>query len=261
MSDDATLSDTQRTLARALASTVEQWPGSLLHSVIPGGSLDCAGALAVYRNGYLARLSEQLGETYASVWRVLGDEDFFALCHRYIAGHASSSYNLSDYGHQFAAFLEHEPETVQVPFLPELARFELIVHELFHHPTHVAVETAQLASLGDLEGATMTLGSAVRLVACRYAVYDVFRHRDQAEPPDIVVERPQSVLLFKQDGEVLAREIDSASFAALEALASGLVVEEAVARAVECDAGYGAAEIARLFELIARCGLVAGIGR
>ena len=261
VSGTPTLADVQRGLARALTGNGDALPGSPVEGVIPGGTLDAAGALAVYRSGYVARLTEQLGETWPSVWRVLGDDDFFVLCEAYIDAHPSTSYNLSDYGRDFPAFLETVPQAVQVPLLAELARFELLVHDLFHAPAHASVDSATLASIGDLSGVKLRLGSTVRLLACERAVYDVFRHRNDTEPPDLEFERPQRVLMFKQDGEVLAREVDSPTFAALEALGEGLPVEEALSRALEQDADYGATEVARLFELIARCGLVASIQR
>ncbi|MFN2428131.1 MAG: putative DNA-binding domain-containing protein, partial [Candidatus Binatia bacterium] len=148
-----------------------------------------------------------------SVWRILGDEDFFAVCASYIATHPSVSYNLSDYGREFPDFLAATAHAVDVPLLGELARFELAFHDIFHAPAHHSVDVAELASLGDLAGVRLRFGSAVQLVACERAVYDVFRHRHDAEPPDLDLERPQWVLLFKQHGDVLAREVDAATFA------------------------------------------------
>lgn len=257
----ASLSDVQRQLAFALTAAGTSGQDGVLEGIVPGGTLDAAGALAVYRSGYLARLTEQLGETWSSVWRLLGDDDFFALCESFVATHPSTSYNLSDYGRDFPAFLETAPQTADFPMLPELARFELAFHDLFHAAAHTSIDAATLASIGDLTGVKLELGSAVRLLECGRAVYDVFRHRNDEEPPDLDFERPQCVLMFKQDGEVLAREVDAGTFAALAALRDGLAVEDALAQAVERDGDYGPSEVTRLFELIARCGLVAAIRR
>jgi len=259
--DTGDLSATQRALAAALAGGGDAWPGDLLSSVVPGGSLDAAAALAVYRSGYLARLTEQLGETYATVWRALGDDGFFELCRDYIAGHPSSSYNLSDYGREFADFLASAPVTAEALFLPELARFELCFHDLFHAAGHRAMDSPSLAALGDLTGVRFRFGSAVRLVACERAVFDLFRHREESEPPDFEIERSQHVLLYKLDGEVLAREVDAATFVALEAMAEGLAIDEALECAADRDENFGPAEVARLFEMLARCGLVVSVER
>src|SRR5687768_3042109 len=74
-------------------------------SLVAGGRLSLQEALGVYSNGYVARLTEALGEIFEGVWWVLGDSGFFEMCKRYIAATPSKSYNLSDYGDGFPAFL------------------------------------------------------------------------------------------------------------------------------------------------------------
>jgi hypothetical protein len=253
------LADVQRSLAIALTHQADAPGDAVLGAIVPGGTLDAAGALGVYRRGYLARLTEQLGETYASVWRVLGDDDFFEICRAYVAMHSSASYNLSDYGREFPDFVAAAPELPA--FLAELARFELAVHDLFHAHAHEPLDAAEFAAIGDLAGVRFRFGSAVRLLACERAVYDVYRHRNDEEPPDLDFDRPQRLLLFREGSDVLVREVDAAAFAALETLAAGRPVEEAIESAVACDAGFGPAEVAALFEVVARCGLVVAVER
>lgn len=255
------LAELQRRLAGVLTRPGVGVEPGLLENVVPGGRLDAAGALGVYRRGYLARLTEQLGEAFASVWRVLGDEDFFATCEGYLADHPSTSYNLSDYGRDFPAFLAASKHADGAPFLAELARFELAFHDLFHAELHQAVDAAELASLSDLDGVRFRLGSAMRLLACESAVYDLFRHRRDEQPPGIRLDRPQWMLLHRRGGDVIAHELEIAAFRALEAMEGGASVEEALACAVESDPAFGAAEAARLFELLAREGLVVSVQR
>lgn len=253
------LADEQALFARELRDFDGRWPDDLLERVVPGGTLDAAGALDVYRRGYLARLTEQLGETYATVWRVLGDDDFFAACEAYIAGHASASYNLSDYGRGFAEFLAASPLARELPFLAELASFELAFHDLFHAEAHEAADVsgaAALAARGDLTGARLRLGAALRLMDLGSAAWDLFRHRDDELPPDLDVQRPQRMMLFKQAGEVRALELDPGTFAAIDALVRGRTVDEALEEAVANDAAFGEEQAAQLFAILVSCGVV-----
>lgn len=250
------LADTQTALADALTSSAMPWSDAVLGAVVPGGSLDHAGALEVYRTGYVARLTEQLGETYATVWRVLGDDGFFALCARYIAGHASTSYNLSDYGRGFAAFLEGSDEAADAPFLVELAGLELAFHDVFHAAAHTPVDTAALASLGCLDGVRFVFGSSVRVLSFERAVHTLFRHRNDEAMPDVDIDVAEHVVLYKDGEEVLARTLDAASQCALAALARGAAIDEALERAAAFEPSFGPVEASRLFELIARCRLV-----
>jgi hypothetical protein len=251
------LADLQRRTAEAIPSKAAAWSELLLSEIRPGGTLDAAGALDVYRGGYFARLTEQLGETYGTVWRVLGDAGFFAVSERYIAATPSSSYNLSDYGRAFPAWLEGQPEACEHAFLAELARFEWTFHEAFHAPRHDPVSAADLAALDDLSGVALELGPSVRIVATERAVYELFRRRNDESAPDIDIERPQWALIFRQDGDMMAREIDTGSARVLGALARGQAVDEAIEAAAEADPSFGADDVARVFEMLARCGLVA----
>ena len=52
--------------------------------IIPVGSLNQKQVLQVYTNDYYARLTEALGESFEAIWAVLGDEEFFKVCHEYI---------------------------------------------------------------------------------------------------------------------------------------------------------------------------------
>jgi hypothetical protein len=258
----AQLSAAQTTAAGVLNGAAPELETEMLAAIVPGGTLDAAGALDVYRRGYIARLTEQLGETYASVWRVLGDDGFFDLCRAYIAAHPSSSYNLSDYGRDFAAYIELAPSRPSLPpFLAELARLELAMHDLFHAHAHVPLDAASLASIGDLAGVRFRFGSAVRLIACEYAVYEVYRHRNDEEEPDLDVNRAQYMLLFRDGSDVRAREVGAAAFAGLEALANGAAVEEAIDAALARDPAFGPAEAAELFGVVVSCGLAQSFER
>jgi len=262
--DIPALSLRQAAFARAVSSADGIWPDDLLAGVIPGGTLDAAAALAVYRNGYFARLTEQLGETYRTIWRALGDETFFLLCAAYIRTHPSTSYNLSEYGREFAEFLATTPEAADAVFLPELARFELAFHDLFHAPAHEPLDAAALAAIGDLTGVRLHFGSAVRLMACGHAVRDLFGHRhdpDDAEPPQLDIDRPQWIVMCKRGTDVVLEEIGRSAFVTLEALARGVSIDEALDEAATVDPEFSAADVSRLFETIALCGLVTGWSR
>src|SRR4051812_47348056 len=92
-------------------------------SVKGGGKLTPAEAVGVYRDGYPARMTEALGETFEACWRVLGDEDFLEACRIYSRAAPSVSHNLSDYGGSFPEFLDDRFKK-QAPFIKDLAVLE-----------------------------------------------------------------------------------------------------------------------------------------
>jgi hypothetical protein len=260
--DEDALADLQARFAAAITSTRLPLDPDLAGDIVPGGSLTVEGAFEVYRGGYLARLTEQLGETYATVWRVLGDIGFFELCERYIDAHRSDSYNLSDYGRDFPAFLEREEGLRDFSFLPDLARLELAFHDLFHAPQHAALEAAELAATQDLASSRLRFGEAVRLLAFDSRVYRLFQHRSDERAPDLSgIDTPEHVLLFKQGGEVRARVVDAATACVLEELAAGTPVGDALERITAAHPDFGPQRVGEVFTIVGLCGLVAAVER
>lgn len=124
-----------RSLARFQENFVKsmiknQTDAPFLSNIIPAHNVDNPETiLQVHRQGYVARLTEALGETYEATWWVLGDEEFFKYCEKFILENPSSVYNLSNYGKGFSDFLQ---TTSEMPFLKVLASFEWEFKEFFH---------------------------------------------------------------------------------------------------------------------------------
>ncbi|HYC55598.1 MAG TPA: DNA-binding domain-containing protein [Candidatus Binatia bacterium] len=256
----ASLSDLQAGLAQCL---VTGEPFAAADVIVPGGTLSAETALDVYRRGYPVRLTDQLGETYESVWWVLGDQGFFDLCRRFIARTPSLSYNLGDYGERFAEFVATQPESEQMEALPDLARLDWRFRLLFHQAEHDHVSPDALASVDDLSAVTLELGSAVELFESRFAVGEIFARRK--DPPDagpaLEWRRSQRLLLYKLDGQIWIKELDLAAFAVLRALRDGRGVEDALAAGSDADAGFGPEQASSVFEMLARFGLVGAVHR
>ena len=91
-----------------VAAVVNKKPSeTLLKDIIPGGKYTkSTEPIHLHRQGYIARLTEALGETFESIWWFLGDEEFFTICGEYISQHQSSVANLSNYGDHFIEFLK-----------------------------------------------------------------------------------------------------------------------------------------------------------
>ena len=67
--------------------------------------MTAAERLAIYRDGYRARLVECLADDYPAVRHLLGAEAFEAIAHAYVDKHPSRSPNLNAFGRLMPAFL------------------------------------------------------------------------------------------------------------------------------------------------------------
>ncbi len=236
-------------------------PG-LLGEIVAGGTLTVGQAIDVHRNGYYARLTEQLGETFEAVWWVLGDQAFFDTCAAYIGSTPSCSYNLSDYGASFPEFAATSEQGARLAFLEDLATFEWRFKELFHTREHSHVGSDELEALDDLSTARFELGAACFLFASRYGVYEIWKNRrsDQSDNAAMDWRTPQRLLGYKRDGKILVTCLEQVAFQTLARLAEGHTVGETIEAVSEAHPEFDEAAVSRLFETVFKTGIVTRIG-
>jgi hypothetical protein len=248
---DSPLERLQRRFVRSVTFLADP---ALVGAVTGGGKLTPAEAVDVYRGGYPARLTEALGETYETCWRVLGDEAFFAAARDFIARFPSRTYNLSDYGAEFPEFLESLPVADDAPYLGDLARYAWTFKELFHEKAHASLDPVVLAAKARPE-AVLRFGSAVRLLALRHRVYAIFRRDLDDDTPieESEWKGAERLILYKKEGNpIFVRELTAPEHAALTALAAGRPLAEALTGAD----GLDAASTAELFAFVSESGIV-----
>lgn len=93
-----------------------------------GDGARIAQGLAIYRANAAAAAVKALSAAYPVIRQVVGDEFFDGLARIYERAVPSRSGNLDDFGGDFAAFLAHFPHVQALPYLPDLARLEWLVH-------------------------------------------------------------------------------------------------------------------------------------
>ncbi|MAF76919.1 MAG: hypothetical protein CME63_09515 [Halobacteriovoraceae bacterium] len=104
---------------------------SLDLSLKGAGTLSQIDALRVYRQDYILRLTEVLGDQYSACWKVVGDDDFLRACESYIHENPSSFKSLSLYGNDFPYFLDQRLRE-DYPFILQLGLYERSFYQLFH---------------------------------------------------------------------------------------------------------------------------------
>jgi hypothetical protein len=193
----------------------------------PAGKLSLEKAFEVYQRGYVARLTEMLGDTYESVWKVLGDELFFAVAKEFITKNPSQSYNLSDYSYAFISFLKTHSVSEEFPFLPDLANMGWQQKELFNAPTEEGLAGEELIALLSDENAKGRFVSSFQMITSSYCLYDIWQAQsDETNPPDDW-ERPQALALYKAAHQVFVKPLSDKIYSALKGIADGKVILEA----------------------------------
>lgn len=224
----------------------------------PGGTLSESESLNVYTKGYTVRLCESLGDTYEAIWRVLGDELFFAECGKYINLHPSRNYNLNDYGKDFSTYLAHSEYSKDFPFLSELAKFEWRFKKLFNRKQH-QTKTLENLSEDQLMNISFEFGEASEFFGTTYSIYKIWSLKncseDNALSPD-EWEKPERLFLYKLKNDIHIKNMTPFSWALLKKLYKGMRMMSALEETLEeCDL-EDEGEIQHLFSFISSSGIV-----
>lgn len=179
----------------------------------------------VYASGYLARLVEAVENDYPALRRILGEGAFRSLVARYVRRFLPRSHDVGRVGDRLAQFLEADPLTEDLPFLPDLARLEWAVAEAFVAPDEPplgwdALKRLKPEAVADLP---LALHPSAALVRSRWPILDL---RDCHNLPDEavaipVVGRPVNALVHRCGLEVVRRAADDAEAALLSRLGDG----------------------------------------
>ena len=103
--------------------------------------------LAIYGDGYRARLIEALQANFPVLSELLGEGDFETLAAAYIRAHDSPFFSIRYYGNVLSDFLATEPEYAGAPVLAELARWEWAMTEVFDAPDAESIVVNDLAQV------------------------------------------------------------------------------------------------------------------
>ncbi len=198
----------------------------------PRGNLE--RRLALYGEGYGARLHEALGEIFPAVAHLAGRAAFAAAVRRYAAACAPRlSYNLNDSGALFADFLAADVLTEELPFAPDLALLEWMVSRAFHAELEAPFDPRRAASwtLDDWQRACIRFQPSLAVVRSAWPIRTLWELRDVPHGEiDVAVEgRPESVVVLRTGGDVRVELVQDAQAQAIAALARGRRLDDVAA--------------------------------
>jgi hypothetical protein len=248
-------------LQRELASRILGGDGPSLESWVrvPEG-VDASARLAVYVDGYLARVTDSLRESYPALLLVLGEASFASLVARYVAELDGTPRNLNYVGRDLPHFLAADSLSNDLPFLCDLARLEWAALCCFHSELVDSFDVSACAGWGMDEWAKARIDFQPGLAVVRSAwpIRELrdSRDKERSEIDIDLVDRPDQVLVYRRGLEVITESIDELEAMAIESLGAGASLGEAIADLAATDA-----DPAQLLELFGRwtsAGLVTG---
>jgi hypothetical protein len=198
--------------------------------VTPGPKLSALQRLAIYNDGYFARLVECLADDYPALRYALGDAEFERVARASIAARPSRSPSLNAYGSGMPAFLRALTAD-WAPFVAELSELEWSLVTAIHAESAPALAPDALARIRPEDWSRVRLSPSPSLALHDFAYpvdafYQAFR--DDGEP-DWPSAEPSAVAVHRSGFSVYRLDLDPASRCLLGDLVNGVTLGAALA--------------------------------
>lgn len=185
------------------------------------------GRLDIYRGNLAANWRRALSNAYPVLRQLVGDDFFDALAPLYARAHPARDPDLNRFGAGLADFLEHFAPARDLPYLPDMARLEWLVHDSFYAPDAPPGLPEPARALAGLdpdafEARHAVLHPSLRLYASPWATPALWRaHGVAASAFPQLLAVASHALVWRAHDEVLVWESSAAEQAALARLAAG----------------------------------------
>lgn len=236
----------------AIVSTPQQLPApvdalSAARLVKPSATLSSLDRIEIYRRGYHARLIECLVDDYPVLQHLLGEEEFDALCRRYISVHPSTAPSLNYFGRHMADLCRGSalPEP---GFASDLATLEWAIVLAIHASSSESVGMEELARVPveRWPGARFSVNPSLRVLSLDYPANAYLQAFRQGKPAPSREPRATSVSVYRTGRNVWRLELDPTMVTLIESLAAGRTLETALGEVQGLLVGKSEAEAAQL---------------
>lgn len=232
------VASTEAALRAALVDPTLAVPRGL---VSPRGDVD-ARRFAVYRNNVHVSLVTALASRFAVTRRVVGAEFFTAMARVFVGETKPRSPVLLTYGDDFPEFIAGFSPAAGLPYLPDVARLEVLWSRAYHAADMPVLDHAALARIPveRLLGESLPLASGAGVLTSPFAVGSIWSAHmvEPFEPPR--VDTAECVLVTRPGADVLVTVIPAADAELLGVLIAGGTLEAALAAAFAANDTFDA---------------------
>ncbi|AEV61277.1 HvfC/BufC N-terminal domain-containing protein [Pseudomonas ogarae] len=207
--------------------------------VVSANGADPQSRFAVYRNNVLSSLINALADDYPVVVQLVGEEFFRGMAGVYVQSAPPRSPVMSDYGDDFAGFIEQFEPAACVPYLADVARLERLHVQAWHAAD--AEPMAQERIVEMLSSPTQTkhlkigLHPSLRLLQSPFAVVTIWAAHQHQTPVPFDAFSAQNALVLRHGLDVEVFAISHAAHGFITALQQGVSLTAAIEAAIDLD--------------------------
>jgi hypothetical protein len=185
--------------------------------------------VGIYANAYFYRLHDVLKEDFPCIYTIIGDVDFHNLITGYLTEYPPTEPSVLHAGRHLPGYIQTTNDRncgliSCWPFLTDLARLERTCLEVFHGADAEVLEQAWLCTLppDSWPSLRIRLHPAARLLDLEWQLdllMAAIKEKQQWEPPP---QTSNTLLVWRQNGQVHHRRIERGEHIALKAARSGI---------------------------------------
>jgi hypothetical protein len=196
--------------------------------------------IAIYRNNIFSNYRKALSAVYPVVERLVGEQFFLHTADSYIRAYPSLSGDLNEYGANFPHFLEAFEPVKQLPYLPDVARFEWLMELVFHAADHAPMALAKLANISQDQygGLRFAVHPASQLFQSNYPVAKIWQVNQADWQGDCEVNLQLGgcdLLVFRNNFSIVVKPLTKGEYAMLHGLAAGADITTTFCKACEAQ--------------------------
>jgi hypothetical protein len=182
--------------------------------------------LGIYKNAYVLRLVEVIGNDHEYLKTYLGDEQFGRMGRDYVKAHSSHSPNARWFAHRLPEFLAAAEPWSGHPELAELADLERALNDAFDAPDAPVFTFGDLQALDpeSIANATFAIHPSMRLIKAATnaaSLWSALKSEERPPKPELLPE-PIDILVWRQGFASRFRLLGAEEFMALSEAAKGV---------------------------------------
>ena len=219
---------------------------------------DGEARLAIYRNNMFGGLGQALRILYPAVFSLVGESFFGKLAEVYIRMNPSTCGDLAEFGDSFPDFLENLSTEAGLPYLPDLARLEHLLHLAYHAADREPLDLHRLASVPEERQGSLVfeLHPACHLLESSYPIHLVWRLCQSGAGEEVELSAGGVRLLVARNGlQTTLRPLGPGEYALLDALSKAMPFDAACAAALDIEPGF---DLAASLQMLVATGVVIG---
>lgn len=189
----------------------------------PKGSI--ADRVAIYADGFYARLEEALMSDYSTLAAVMGENKFSQMSKDYTFAYPSYNYSLNNFGENLSQFLREALPYKKKTYLAEIAEFEWAEYQA------IVARDANLLSVTDLQSLPLSqwpemkfyLHPSCKILVLHWNSLSLIKtsRSNKSTPTPKKLKTPQFILIWRRQLEVLYRKLESPELTMLNAIKQG----------------------------------------